>query len=940
MRYQSMDNGAHYFRCDFQVHSPRDHSWKGKDSVSNEDRKVYATSLIKACRDKKLGAIAITDHHDMTFVKYVREAAREETDEGGKQVDELHRIIVFPGMELTLGVPCQALLIFDGDFPDDMFALAMNALALDPSDEVEAKTAEVKRLDHIQSLKDLKDELDKRSYLRGRYIILPNVSDGGSATLIRKGLAGKYAEMPCVGGYADGSIDKLGTGNKIIIAGKAKDWGHKRIACFQTSDNRQEDHGRLGEHSTWVKWAKPTAEALRQACLAQESRVSHEIPQMPSVSVAGIKVSNSSFLGPIDLALNLQYNALIGGRGTGKSTILEYLRWALCDQPPSIDDDEAPNYQLRRKRLVEQTLKPLGATVQINFVVNGVPHFIRRNSEDGTVQIKIADDELRDCTEEEVRSLLPIQAYSQKQLSGVSVRIEELTRLISTSIRSQLAQAEGKIGEAEDHIRSTYAKWQRRKVLDRMINERELEASSFQRQADALRKSLTGLSEEDAKLLEQGSTYEAADQIVDSWLSHVRSLLEDAVGRSRAVQRNRTQADKPPEIPEDGNEILKAAHKEHQDLLDEAEKALGTIEASAKKIIHANEDGDPNSPWGKWKNKIDDFHAAYEAAVQHSSAHTENMEQLREIEKQLSAHQRETNRLREELRGLGDAQKNYQDARGNLHELTSERDALIDAECQKLTQYSGGAIRASVNRYSNSSGFEERLRNALSGSGVRRDKLSGIAKVITQAEDPKTRLEATLAEIEELAGHDTEREGAELLPETPALSAAGLSKGDKQRFANGLSPEDWLGISLVPIESVPMFEYQSREGDYIAFGDASAGQQATALLKTLLNQAGPPLIIDQPEEDLDNPVMLEIVEQVWKAKQMRQIIFASHNANLVVNGDAELVAWCDYRTAGDQSGGQIFGEGAIDVPDVRDAIKNIMEGGEEAFNLRREKYGF
>jgi hypothetical protein len=58
-------------------------------------------------------------------------------------------------------------------------------------------------------------------------------------------------------------------------------------------------------------------------------------------------------------------------------------------------------------------------------------------------------------------------------------------------------------------------------------------------------------------------------------------------------------------------------------------------------------------------------------------------------------------------------------------------------------------------------------------------------------------------------------------------------------------------------------------------------------------------------------------------------IFASHNANLVVNGDAELVAWCDYRTAGDQSGGKIFGEGAIDVPDVRDAIKNIMEGGEE-----------
>ena len=137
-----------------------------------------------------------------------------------------------------------------------------------------------------------------------------------------------------------------------------------------------------------------------------------------------------------------------------------------------------------------------------------------------------------------------------------------------------------------------------------------------------------------------------------------------------------------------------------------------------------------------------------------------------------------------------------------------------------------------------------------------------------------------------------------------------------------------------------MFEYRAREGEYIPFRNASAGQQATALLKTLLNQAGPPLIIDQPEEDLDNPVMLEIVGQVWQAKQNRQLIFASHNANLVVNGDAELVAWCDYRMAGDQSRGTIVGEGAIDIPEVREAIKRIMEGGDAAFHLRKEKYGF
>ena len=86
--------------------------------------------------------------------------------------------------------------------------------------------------------------------------------------------------------------------------------------------------------------------------------------------------------------------------------------------------------------------------------------------------------------------------------------------------------------------------------------------------------------------------------------------------------------------------------------------------------------------------------------------------------------------------------------------------------------------------------------------------------------------------------------------------------------------------------------------------------------------------------------MLEIVEQLWEEKRLRQIVFASHNANLVVNGDAELVTWFGYRAAGDESRGTIKGEGAIDVPNAREAIKRIMEGGESAFRLRREKYGF
>ena len=198
--------------------------------------------------------------------------------------------------------------------------------------------------------------------------------------------------------------------------------------------------------------------------------------------------------------------------------------------------------------------------------------------------------------------------------------------------------------------------------------------------------------------------------------------------------------------------------------------------------------------------------------------------------------------------------------------------------------------------------------------------------------------EAILAELElvMLLGPD-----AELTSEmTPTLSRLGLTVQDLQRIKPKITPEGWLDLSLTPLVDQPVFEYQSKPGTYIPFSSASAGQQATALLTTLLTQDGMPLLIDQPEEDLDSETVQHIVAKIWAAKGRRQLILASHNANLVVNGDADLVLVCGYTTAGDQSAGTIKASGAIDQPEVRDAITRVMEGGETAFKLRKEKYGF
>jgi len=105
------DKGAHFYRCDLQVHTPRDRNWTGSGRTIDVYRNAYARLLVQACRDRGLQGVAATDHHDMAFAEHVRRAAREETYPQGKPLHQEQRLIVFPGMELTLSVPCQASIM-------------------------------------------------------------------------------------------------------------------------------------------------------------------------------------------------------------------------------------------------------------------------------------------------------------------------------------------------------------------------------------------------------------------------------------------------------------------------------------------------------------------------------------------------------------------------------------------------------------------------------------------------------------------------------------------------------------------------------------------------------------------------------------------------------------------------------------------------------------
>ena len=117
--------------------------------------------------------------------------------------------------------------------------------------------------------------------------------------------------------------------------------------------------------------------------------------------------------------------------------------------------------------------------------------------------------------------------------------------------------------------------------------------------------------------------------------------------------------------------------------------------------------------------------------------------------------------------------------------------------------------------------------------------------------------------------------------------------------------------------------------------ELSGGSKCTAILSVALVEGDCPLIVDQPEDALDNPFIFgTIVQTVRRTKQNRQYLFATHNPNIAVTGDADLI----YCLAATAEQGNVDRRGSIDEITTRDRVVANLEGGTDAFRLRTQKY--
>jgi hypothetical protein len=137
-------------------------------------------------------------------------------------------------------------------------------------------------------------------------------------------------------------------------------------------------------------------------------------------------------------------------------------------------------------------------------------------------------------------------------------------------------------------------------------------------------------------------------------------------------------------------------------------------------------------------------------------------------------------------------------------------------------------------------------------------------------------------------------------------------------------PEDALKV---------LYRRRGANNGFVSIEQGSPGQKSAAILAFLLSYGSEPIVLDQPEDDLDNQLIYDlIVAQIRQGKRKRQVVVATHNPNIVVNGDAEMVVAMDF--IGGQCRVVPEGTGCLQQQGVRDGICRVMEGGSKAFEER------
>jgi predicted ATPase len=857
--------GSAWVRADFHLHTRKDREF----SCTGEDD-WYISSFIEKLKEADIRVGVITNHNKFDFeeFKVLRKNAWQD------------EILLLPGVELSVkdgSHGLHVLVVFQDGWirnrENENYIQSFLDVTFAGQSNFESNNGRSNH-DLIETIREL-DKFERDYFLVYAHVEANNGLWGGlsGGRIEELGKNDRFREISL--GFQ--KVETRDTRNKVT--GWLGDWYPAEV---EGSDCKAINQIGQGEHC-FLKLGAFTFEAVKYALIDHPNRVAQEPKKHERSHISSVAFDGGVLDGKT-IYFSAELNALIGIRGSGKSSILEAVRYAL-DIPfgeKTLDRDY-------KESLIGHTLGSGGKVTVQAVDQRGQRYEIRRIYKEqpdvyieGILRPGIS---IRDTVIHK-----PIY-FGQKDLSSSGEGFEK--DLVEKLVGEKLRGIRENIGTQQQLVTDAVNRLKQLSTTEEKIREYQGKKQDAEHRLKFYKDH--GVEEKLQKQVDFDKDARKCSQVV-SYAKRYLSDLEEFVNRHEDDLRNQTVY----------------ASRQNKGFFKEFFAIYDKLVGSFQKIKGFVPEG--NAVLSELQGKANEFEAKREglkeefaeigrkltAELQEAGENAIRPAEFRELRKTVE----QAKQMLKELERQKTQKKEYQDdlliQLDKLNDLWHQEYKAIEAELEKVNQ-NHSALQIKPDYKGDEDTFLSFMKDMFRGSHIRANTLETLIADYSDFGDMYKRSDAVRSSLGGSASIFTQYFDDNL----PAL----LTWQVPNRF---------------------IIEYRGKELKH-----HSLGQRASALILFVLSQReNDVIIIDQPEDDLDNQTIYEdVIKLIRDLKPNTQFIFATHNANFPVLGDAEQVVSCAYE---DNAISTI--SGSIDSPELQQKIVDIMEGGEEAFNNRKRIY--
>lgn len=881
---------AQFWKCALQVNPYNYIKYRGSDHGMTAEQ--YNNELLKMCLQEHIKVLGIADHGNVDGVDAIRDLLSK------------NDILVFPGFEIASSEQVHFVCLFtENTTTNELHRYLGNLELLDPEDGIRPS-----RLSSEVLIKKIEDDLN------GFIYAAHCTNDSG---VLKKRLNHVWRNPLLKAVQISSTVESLKGAEddfyrRVLLN---KEPAYKRelpAAIINAKDVEKPETLKDLNATCLIKMTNPSFESFKLAFQDPESRVrlNSDVVEKYYSRIESLKVVGG-YLDGINIDFSEHLNAVIGGRGTGKSTLLECIRYTLELEPIGI------NARKQHNDIIKENLGKSKARVELiirSSKMNGKKFTIARRYGE-SASVKDENDNISPFTPAD---LMPeIELYGQNEIYEIAQNADSQRKLLARFLDSGQTNSQVKIKEilkllSENRIKLAGALNNIASTEDELARLPKLEEQANQFKSLGLEEKLKviPLLETEKRLLKRTAEEELVN--LERAFIAIKDVLPDTAFLSDKALEHLPHV-----------EVFKKIRIELNKLKNGTDSILGQwqeIFTDSKSVINLSI-VELNKGIKEEEDKLEKSYQELPSSEGKSGREIglEFQYLLKEIEK---IRPKQT-LASSQLAVVKELELKRKKLLEELSKYQAERSSQFERSLKKLNKKLESKLKLTVKPESDRTPIIEFLMNCnLEGVGEKR--LSWI----------KTQDDLSTVKLAELI-----RSGVD------SLVASTWDRGLTPTVANALvklTHTQVLKLEELELPDVICIELNvAHEGaeNFRLLDKLSTGQQCTAILHLLLLQNKDPLMMDQPEDNLDNAFIADrIVSELRSAKISRQFIFATHNANIPVFGDAEWIGVFDSFDG--QAYMPIEAQGAIDVPVVRDKAANILEGGKTAFNQRKVKYGY